>query len=90
MAVRWLDQWPIHTPPAASVPALAPIWQRWMTSLVLAVNGTIVGEGNPEGVVSAPQGTIFRRTDGGVGTSLYVKEAGGATQPFTNTGWGAK
>jgi len=40
------------------------------------------GAGSPEGVVTAPVGSIYSRTDGGAGTSLYVKESG-----VGNTGW---
>lgn len=43
------------------------------------------GEGTPEGVVVAPVGTAYLRTDGGAGTTLYVKESGTG-----NTGWVAK
>lgn len=43
------------------------------------------GTGSPEGVVSAPVGSFFSRTNGGVGTSFYVKESG-----VGNTGWAAK
>lgn len=43
------------------------------------------GAGTPEGVVSAPVGSTFRRTDGGAGTTFYVKETGTG-----NTGWVAK
>lgn len=43
------------------------------------------GSGSPEGVVTAPVGAIYHRTDGGAGTSLYVKESGTG-----NTGWVAK
>jgi hypothetical protein len=42
----------------------------------------IAGSGSPEGVVSAPVGTIYSRTDGGTGASVYLKEAGTG-----NTGW---
>jgi hypothetical protein len=44
--------------------------------------GTFRGTGSPEGVVTAPKGSTFIRTDGGVGTTFYVKEAGTG-----NTGW---
>lgn len=44
-----------------------------------------VGTGSPEGVVTAPVGSTFRRTNGGAGTSFYVKESGAG-----NTGWVAK
>lgn len=43
------------------------------------------GAGAPEGVVTAPVGTTYHRTDGGANTSLYVKESGTG-----NTGWVAK
>lgn len=43
------------------------------------------GAGTPEGVVSAPVGSLFSRTDGGAGTSFYVKESGTG-----NTGWVGK
>lgn len=43
------------------------------------------GNGSPEGVVSAPVGSIYTRTDGGASTTLYVKESGTG-----NTGWSAK
>ena len=43
------------------------------------------GTGSPEGVLAAPVGSTFRRTDGGANTTLYVKETGTG-----NTGWVAK
>lgn len=43
------------------------------------------GTGTPEGVVVAPVGSLFTRTDGGAGTTLYCKESGAG-----NTGWVAK
>lgn len=43
------------------------------------------GTGTPEGVVTAEVGSLFMRTDGGVSTTLYVKESG-----IGNTGWVAK
>ncbi len=43
------------------------------------------GSGTPEGSVTAAVGAIYSRTDGGAGTSFYVKEAGTG-----NTGWVAK
>lgn len=44
-----------------------------------------VGTGSPESVVTATVGSVFHRTDGGAGTSLYVKESGSG-----NSGWTAK
>lgn len=42
------------------------------------------GTGSPEGVVTAKQGSVYLRKDGGASTSLYVKESGSG-----NTGWAA-
>lgn len=48
--------------------------------------GSVMREsGSPEGVHAAPVGTLYVRTDGGTGTTLYVKESGTG-----NTGWVAK
>lgn len=44
--------------------------------------GIFHGTGTPEGAVTASIGSTFHRTDGGAGTSLYVKESGTG-----NTGW---
>jgi polygalacturonase len=43
------------------------------------------GTGTPQGVVAAPVGSLFLRTDGGAGSVMYVKESGTG-----NTGWVAK
>lgn len=43
------------------------------------------GTGSPESVVSASVGSLYLRTDGGAGTTLYVKESGSG-----NTGWVGK
>jgi len=40
------------------------------------------GTGSPETVITAPVGSLYLRTDGGAGTTLYVKESGTG-----NTGW---
>lgn len=45
----------------------------------------LCGTGTPEGMKNAPQGSIYMRTDGGAGTSFYVKESGAG-----DTGWVAK
>lgn len=59
------------------------VW-KWLGSVEIGVSGqsVIQGSGSPEGVVSAVQGSIFMRSDGGVGTSVYIKESGSG-----NTGW---
>jgi hypothetical protein len=43
------------------------------------------GTSSPEGVLTAPVGSFYTRTDGGAGTTLYIKESGTG-----NTGWVAK
>lgn len=43
------------------------------------------GTGSPEGAVAAPVGSLFTRSDGGAGTTLYVKQSGSG-----NTGWVGK
>lgn len=40
------------------------------------------GAGTPEGAVTGVVGDIYERTDGGAGTTLYIKESGTG-----NTGW---
>lgn len=45
----------------------------------------LVGAGDPNGVYSGPVASTYRRTDGGPGTTWYVKESGTG-----NTGWVAK
>lgn len=42
-------------------------------------------EGSPEGVITAPVGSLAMRTDGAAQTALYVKESGTGA-----TGWKAK
>lgn len=42
----------------------------------------VSGTGSPEGVVTAPVGSIYSRTDGSTGTAVYNKETGSG-----NTGW---
>jgi hypothetical protein len=44
-----------------------------------------VGAGSPEGAVTAGIGSTYRRSNGGAGTSFYVKESGTG-----NTGWVGK
>ncbi|TMV48301.1 hypothetical protein FE783_17410 [Paenibacillus mesophilus] len=56
-------------------------------SLMLGTDnkGIFHGSGSPEGVVTAPVGSLFLRADGSPGSTLYVKESG-----VGNTGWAAK
>jgi hypothetical protein len=43
---------------------------------VIGDRGLYSGAGSPEGVKTARIGSIYMRTDGGAGTSMYVKESG--------------
>lgn len=54
------------------------------TQVELGSGGPIfkTGTGTPESAVTAPQGSVFLRTDGGSNTTLYSKESGSG-----NTGW---
>jgi hypothetical protein len=53
--------------------------------LTLGATQILTGTGTPERVATAPVGSLFLRTDGGAGTTLYVKESGAG-----NTGWVGK
>jgi hypothetical protein len=58
-----------------------------VTPLQVAGHDQIIrsGVGSPEGVIQANPGSLYLRTDGGAGTSFYVKESG-----TEKTGWIAK
>ena len=60
---------------------------KWSGQVQYGTGGSLLvtGSGDPEGVVSAPVGSVFLRGDGGVSTSVYIKEAGGSG----DTGWTA-
>ena len=65
---------------------LAAITKRIVALERAASRGQIIkGIGSPQGVIAAPVGSLYTRTDGGTGTTLYVKETGTG-----NTGWVAK
>jgi len=54
----------------------------------VSLNGGISwssGAGSPEGVVTAPPGSLYSNTSGGILTTFYVKQTGTG-----NTGWAAK
>jgi hypothetical protein len=89
-----LDRWPIREP-LSEKGQVSGFWQFYFTNLTTYINylltGTQSGEGSPEGVVTAPQGSLYRRTDGSTNTSLYVKTSGGVDPAaLTDTGWVAK
>ncbi|MEE4566823.1 pyocin knob domain-containing protein [Paenibacillus polymyxa] len=60
-------------------------WQGGdMNSLKASSANLFSGNGSPEGAVSAPVGSLYRRLDGYAGETLYIKESGTG-----NTGWRA-
>ena len=64
--------------------------KRWRQVYAQQVNLTggitwSVGVGSPEAFITAPVGSLYSRSDGGAGTTLYVKQSGTG-----NTGWVAK
>lgn len=63
------------------------VWGGWSRIQTFPASGPqdLTGTGSPESVVAAPVGSTYRRTDGGAGTTLYVKESGSGS-----TGWVAK
>jgi hypothetical protein len=56
-----------------------------MATMVQELAHVYTGAGDPEGAYTAPQGSLFLRTDGSTNTTLYVKTAGADA-----TGWTAK
>lgn len=69
--------------PPAAMPTNDRDFQRWCReSHDLNV---LEGFGSPEGAVTAPPGKLYLNKNGGVGTTLWVKETGTG-----NTGWDSK
>ena len=76
--------------PRADVPGEIERWasdvSRWASQVKKYYDERYLeGEGAPEGAVTASVGAVYRRLDGGAGTSLYVKESGTG-----DTGWVGK
>jgi hypothetical protein len=67
--------------PLATGTGTASVVRYYTTTAVFITSGA----GSPESVVTAPVGSLYTRTDGGAGTTLYVKESGTGS-----TGWVAK
>ena len=66
---------------------MAHQWLKGMLDTVNRLNGNLLtGTGDPNTQIAAPVGTLFLRTDGGAGTTLYVKESGGSS----DLGWVGK
>lgn len=60
-------------------------WLDWFTKVRNIVAMIYMGNGNPNGVVGAPVGSLYLQLDGAAGTTLWVKEAGTGT-----AGWVGK
>ncbi len=56
-----------------------------ITSLTAGLANWITGFGSPNGVITAPTGSVYTNLNGGSLSTLYVKESGSG-----NTGWIAK
>ena len=80
-----------------AIPQTLVEWSRWIgqqsvhaaddsnfTGIITGAN-LLSGAGQPEGRVTAAVGTIYTRTDGTTGATLYVKETG-----VGSGGWVAK
>jgi len=79
------DTWVAGTSQASNRMSLAGNVLSVTSGLNIGTSRFRTGTGSPEGVVTAPVGSLYTRTDGGAGTTLYVKESGTG-----NTGWVAK
>jgi len=53
--------------------------------IIIGTVKVLSGPGSPAGVVTAPVGSLYLRTDGGANTTAYVKESG-----VGSSGWVAK
>lgn len=87
--VEILEHFPEQAPLRHTIAVPTSVGPHWLydvltTPTPVAGVGLIwkSGAGTPQGVVTAPIGALFTRTDGGAGTTLYVKESG-----VGNVGW---
>lgn len=78
------------TPPNAT--SINERTKNWVTDAISTDATTRIndlgirsGTGSPDGVVTAPIGTVYINLSGGTGTTIYIKESGTG-----NTGWAAK
>lgn len=51
-------------------------WDQANSRFQISGPAIFSGAGTPEGVITAPVGSLYTRTDGGVNTTLYVKQSG--------------
>lgn len=87
-AVRFGDAIIANADNAQAIGSATARWANVYARQMRPGAGAVVwtsGAGTPAGVVSAPVGSLYTRTDGGAGSTLYVKESG-----TDATGWVAK
>lgn len=73
--------------PKRLLPSLYDTFRRIVAAVnTLEDSRVLRGAGSPLNVVVANIGTLYVRTDGGAGSTLYVKEANSGA----STGWVAK
>jgi len=73
--------------PKRLIPSLYDTFRRIVASVnTLEDSRVLRGAGSPLNVVVANIGALYVRTDGGAGSTLYVKEADNGA----STGWAAK
>lgn len=60
-------------------------WMNFFQTMASVVEHITLGEGSPEGLVTADPGHLYLNHEGGAGATLWVKESGTG-----NTGWVAK
>jgi hypothetical protein len=81
----YLDQWRTETQTYSFAAMEGGTGLVLGSGLTLPATQVRSGAGSPEGAITAPVGSMWLRTDGGAGTTLYIKETGTG-----NTGWAAK
>src|SRR5947207_5418664 len=89
---EWTDDWRTIDPGAGGLITGGNIKTEAGIQAAGTINATngfriatiqiVTGSGSPESALAAPVGSLYLRTDGGAGTTLYVKESGTG-----NTGW---
>jgi hypothetical protein len=83
--------WSLGSPSPLVLASLPPSVGLPLSSYSAVVVGgilVITGFGSPVNSCPAPQGSLFLRSDGSVGSTIYAKESG--ADPSDTGGWAAK
>jgi hypothetical protein len=67
-------------------PELMEVLREMAATINVLAGRVFVCTGSPEGKIAADKGSLALRTDGGAGTSFYIKESGAGLA----TGWVGK